>query len=276
MQSSHTASEPLVTVVMATFNEPPQIIRTAIESVLRQTVRDFELLIYDDSTDEKTREAIDFFQDDGRVLVFRERERVGFVQSLNRGLRQARGDFIARMDGDDISYPDRFEKELAFLNEHEDISVVGGQIKIIDSQGEVLSERRYPHGGTRLKLYAGIRSPLAHPTVMMRRSVVEAGFFYDESLPMSEDLDLWLRLMNRGYEVANVADVVLDYRVAEDFAEKRTQSRQIECMTLVRRRNFSKKYFVRSALSAATAWSFEHMKVKVIKELYRHENRQAP
>ena len=109
---------------------------------------------------------------------------------------------------------------------------------------------------------------------MMRRELVDAGFRYDESLRMSEDLDLWLRLMNRGYKLANLREAVLAYRVGDDFAEKRTKRAQIEYMAMVRRRNFNGRYPIRSALSCAAGWMFLHAPVRLIQKAYKSENGQ--
>lgn len=264
----------LVSVVMATYNEPAEIVGAAIKSILDQTYDNIELLIYDDSTEERTREAIDSFQDDDRVHVFREEKRVGFVRSLNIGLKRARGKFIARMDGDDIARPERLEKEAEYMELHPDVSVVGGQIALIDESGTALSSRRYPLGGVRLALFSTVRNPLAHPAVMIRRELVDAGFRYDESLNMSEDLDLWLRVMNSGYRVANIGDTVLDYRVGNDFAKKRTRREQVEYMAMVRRKNFDKHHLAHSILSCFSAWVYLHTPARVVQQIYKDENGQ--
>ena len=101
---------------MATYNEPPQIISKAIESIINQTYTAWELLIFDDSDRADTRQAIDAYTVDTRLRVYREKQRIGFVPALNQGLEKAAGKYIARMDGDDISLPERFEKEVTFLS----------------------------------------------------------------------------------------------------------------------------------------------------------------
>ena len=135
---------PLVSVVMATFNEPQDIIKKSIESIINQTYSNFELIIIDDSNSLETRNVIDSFSSDSRVKIIREDERIGFVKSLNIGLRLSQGLFIARMDGDDISVLNRLELQIAYLNEHPTISVVGGSFNIIDSNDKIISKRKYP------------------------------------------------------------------------------------------------------------------------------------
>lgn len=265
----------MVSVIMPTFNEPPHMVCAAIESILAQTYREWELLIYDDSTDPATRAAIDAYRADGRVKVYRSEPRLGFVPSLNRGLEAAQGKYIARMDGDDIAMPYRFEKEVQFLQKEPGIQVVGGQLDLIDDTGRLLSHRRYPAGGLKLALFACVRNPLAHPTVMFRRELVEAGYRYDETLKMSEDLDLWLRIMNDSHKIANLQDTLLQYRVRSGFTAKRTAMEQRNYMAAVRKKNFDKRRPLFSLLSCTAGWLFTHVPAGMIQGLYRRENGQT-
>ncbi len=267
-----TKNSPLVSVVMASFNEDPEMIGKSISSILNQTYKNFELLIFDDSTKQGTKDKIDSFTTDRRVKVFRFPERVGFVKSLNKGLEAARGKYIARMDGDDISLPIRFEKEVRFLEKYKDIAVVGGQINIMDETDNITSTRTYPLGGLKLYLFSCARNPLAHPTIMMRRALVDRGFRYDENLKMSEDLDFWLRLLNARYHIANLPDVVLNYRVQSNFTEKRSSVTQREYMADVRKKNFDSHHLIHSVLSNVSGWMFTHVPVGAINTLYKKEN----
>lgn len=269
-----TMNSPLVSVVMASFNEDPEMIGKSISSILNQTYKNFELLIFDDSTKQETKDKIDSFTTDPRVTVFRFPERVGFVKSLNKGLEAAKGKYIARMDGDDMALPIRFEKEVNFLEKHKDIAVVGGQINIMDETGNITSTRTYPLGGLKLYLFSCARNPLAHPTIMMRRALVDKGFRYDGNLKMSEDLDFWLRLLNAGYHIANLPDVVLNYRVQSNFTEKRSSDTQREYMADVRKKNFDSHHLFHSILSNVSGWAFTHVPVGAINRIYKKENNQ--
>lgn len=272
--SIYTAGdEPLISVVMATYNEEPVIVGKAIQSILDQTYKNFELLIFDDSTKEDTKEKIDSYAAVPRVKVFRENKRVGFVKSLNKGLNEARGKYIARMDGDDYSLPIRFQKEVDFLEQNPDIAVVGGQINIMNEEDQITSSRHYPLGGTKLYMFSCFRNPLAHPTIMMRESLVQKGFYYDESLKMSEDLDFWLRLLNAGYHIANLPDIVLNYRVQSNFTEKRSSRKQRNYMADVRRKNFDSGHLFHSVLSNSAGWIFTHVPEETITKMYKKENR---
>ncbi len=263
---------PFVSIVLASFNESPEVISASVNSILNQTYGDFELLIFDDSTKEDTKAAVDLFKADSRVKVFRGMKRLGFVRSLNSGLKKARGEYIARMDGDDIALPERLEKEVSFLEAHREIYVVGGQINLINSEGVVLSSRSYPLGGWKLRLFSAIRNPLAHPAVVMRRELVEKGFYYDERLKMSEDLDLWLRVLNAGYQIANIPDTVLNYRVDDGFVKKRSSQAQTEYMAGVRKKNFDRRHFFYSCLSCLSGRIFKNIPLGIIRQIYQKEN----
>lgn len=231
---------PLVSVVMATFNEKPDMVGKAIESILSQTYQNFELFVLDDSTAEETKRKIDSYSNDSRVKVVREPTRMGFVPALNKGLKLASGRYIARMDGDDISLPERFAKQVAYLEGNADVAVLGGQIDIIDENDVVTSERKYPVGKKKILRYEIFRCPLAHPTVMFRRELVEEGFLYDESLKRAEDLNLWLSIQRAGYRIENLTDKFLNYRVCKSLAQKRGRE-QWKNNFRIRVRNFNLK-----------------------------------
>lgn len=266
---------PMISVIMPTFNESPEMISDAIRSILSQTYSSIELHIFDDSTSDETKAAIDAFHSDSRLNVHRFAERIGFIKSLNLGLEAAKGQYIARMDGDDFSHLDRFEKEVAYLESHPDVMVVGGQMNIMDENGQITSSRLYPTNGFKLSLFSCARNPLAHPTVMMRREIVDKGYRYDESLRMSEDLDFWLRLMNDGYRIANLPDTVLDYRVMGNFLEKRSSDVQREVMAQVRRKNFDRRRLGHSILSVLSGWLFTHVPRGAIDKAYQNENKRS-
>jgi glycosyltransferase involved in cell wall biosynthesis len=188
--------KPLVSVIMATYNSDFLTIVKSVHSILDQTLTDIELLLIDDSTDARSIMTIDTFErKHPQVRVIRSHTRLGFVPALNEGLRQAKGQFIARMDADDIAELTRLEKEVAFLNAHPDIAVVGTAIQLIDKNDQIVSSRSYPLSQNEIRKEAIVRCPLAHPTVLMRRQIVDEGYLYDETFKRSEDYELWLRLM---------------------------------------------------------------------------------
>jgi glycosyltransferase involved in cell wall biosynthesis len=189
-------------------------LRLAMDSILAQTFGDFELIAVDDgSTDDSLAILRQYEAADARVRII-SRANTGIVGALNDGLAAARGEFVARMDSDDLAALDRFEKQVAFLREHPDHVLVGSQVLLIDPDGEKLcpkSDTEYTHEKIDAA-HLNHRWPLVHPTVMMRREAVNAVHGYRTKYQWLEDLDLFLRLAEVG-KLASLPDVLLHYRL---------------------------------------------------------------
>jgi glycosyltransferase involved in cell wall biosynthesis len=202
---------PRVSVLLPVWNGEPFLV-AAVESILRQTLSTFELIVIDDgSTDGSAAIAEEFARVDDRVRVIR-RPHDGLSAALNSGIAAARGEYIARMDADDISVPQRLEKQVAFLDAHPACVAAGAWIEVVDEAGLPLGLTTHgeTHGEISAALLRGI-SPLAHPTVVMRRDVLRGAGGYDARLYPSEDFDLWFRLAANG-ELANLGEVLLRHR----------------------------------------------------------------
>ena len=255
---------PLVSVVMATFNEPVEYIKASITSILGQTYSNLELIIADDSTNKETIAAIDHFRmKDNRVIIIRDEKRMGFVCALNKGLRLAKGEYIARMD--------RFYIQTDYLCSHKEIDILGGSMDIVDHNGKLVSHRSYPLKGFRLILWTILRNPLGHPTVMFRRKLVDSGFYYDESFLKAEDLEFWLRLRKAGFKIANIPQKLLNFRIVGDQAIKRTGD-NLRFNYKARVKHLSVKYFVFDLLSIAIVKLYCVMPRKIISVAYSLEN----
>lgn len=264
-------STPLVSVIMATYNEPKEYIEQAIKSILTQTYRNFELIILDDSTNKDTRDAIDNLKSsDKRVVVIRKDQRMGFVHALNEGLRLANGEFIARMDGDDISLPTRLEIQVKYLSENLDVDILGGGMNIIDELGNQISERAYPSKGLKLHLFSIFRNPLAHPTVMIRKSRL-GDFRYDESFNKAEDLELWMRLRNRGAQINNLYDKLINYRVINNMGNKRNNS-NFKASFRARKKNFNVNFIIFDTISIIMSFIYSIIPISLISFIYSLEN----
>lgn len=201
---------PTVSVVMPVYNGQAYL-RPAIESVLGQTFDDFEFIIVDDGSADRTFE-IAMSYDDSRIRVVRMPSNVGLPDALNRGLDLAAGRYIARMDGDDISMPERFAKQVAYMDEHPTVGVCGTWARDIDQSGRVVADR--PRRlGSQLDCYYWIPSPVIHPSVMMRADLAKR-LRYDRTVgAYVEDFDLWLRVVETGYRLHNLDEYLLLYRV---------------------------------------------------------------
>ena len=203
---SHAMS-PLVTVLMPVHNGAAHL-AAAMDSILSQTFRDFEFLIVDDASTD-TSAAIVGGYTDPRIRLIPSRERLKLSGALNLGLDQACGTYIARMDADDISLPDRLAVQVRHMEQHPDLGLCGGWIRYFGAHGEVL---RRPTTHETIRAYALLDNPFAHPTVMLRRDLLErhALRFNSDYFP-TEDFELWTRAMLL-FPVANIPRVLLRYR----------------------------------------------------------------
>jgi glycosyltransferase involved in cell wall biosynthesis len=190
-------------------------LREAVDSILNQSFGDFELLILDGgSTDGSPAILRDYAARDPRIRLT-SRPGMGLTASLNEMLDQARGEFIARMDADDISLPERLERQVQYLRGHPECVLVGSAALVIDPEGDPLSvwftETTHEALDSRNLDPTLLESSLCHPAVMMRRRVVLDAGRYDPRCQIAEDLDLWLRLAERG-RLANLPEPLLKYR----------------------------------------------------------------
>lgn len=236
---------PKVSLVMATYNDSPQYLNISITSIVNQTFKDWELIIVDDSDDDKIIKIIDQWgKRDSRIVIARNSQhKFGFVAALNYGLEKATGQYIGRMDSDDISYPERIEKEVKYLDEYSNIDVVGTQTAIINENGERTSSIRFPTTGFKLRLFQMLRCPMQHGTIMMRRQLIDGGIRYDESFKKSEDLELWLRLQKKGYKLYNIQEILYDFRIEDGYANKRSR-KHFRYNVKARLKNFAWQYLL--------------------------------
>jgi glycosyltransferase involved in cell wall biosynthesis len=203
--TAHTA----VSVVMPVFNGE-QHIREAVQSILGQSLSDFEFLIVNDHSTDSTENIVrEYCERDARITALRNEGAKGMVGALNTGLARARGEYIARMDADDISLPTRLERQHDFLDEHRDVSVCGTNMELFGVH-QVVWHLPQDHEAIRAGL---IFTPfIAHATVMIRRTAIEENQYrYDAGYGYAEDYELWSRLSER-YRFANLPDVLYRYR----------------------------------------------------------------
>lgn len=209
------SNRPLVSVVMPAYNAE-EFIASAIESILNQTLRNFELIIVDDFSNDKTSRIIKKYQEkDSRIRVITNEKNLQIANSLNKGVASAKADLIARMDADDESLPKRLELQYHYLNLHPEVAVVGANIFIIDKNGRTFSKREYPEKNIDLKKVMFRYSPFAHPVVMFRKKAFNEFNGYDTSRVPCEDVDLWFKLGSK-YKFGTVPEFVLNYRIIQN------------------------------------------------------------
>ncbi|HEV3259632.1 MAG TPA: glycosyltransferase [Gemmataceae bacterium] len=213
MNPSHADQRPLVSVVMTVLNPHPVYFRQAVQSILAQTLADFELLILDEPSPRCTRALLADIHDP-RIRYHFNPRRSSLVDEKNRGLATARAEFVAMQDADDIAELDRLQKQLDYLLAHPDIAVLGSQIAIMDAEGKPLGFRAYPTDHDAIVRSMRRFNPLAHPSIMCRKNVlVEAGGYRKY---FTEDYEFWSRLARQGVRFANHPDPLLRYRIHAD------------------------------------------------------------
>lgn len=197
---------------MAVWNSEKYLVE-AIESVLNQTFRDFELIVINDGSIDNSSNILKKYADKDNRVVLVERENKGLTKSLNEGCRLAKGKYIARMDADDISIEDRLLKQYEFLERNADVVMVGSEVEIIDEQGLELGPRGtvLDSHNIRKRLLLGDGSTLTHPVIMARRDAMKKIGYYDEEFTTSQDLDLFLKITEVGSAV-NLSETLLLYR----------------------------------------------------------------
>lgn len=203
---------PLVSIVVPVFEPHPVYFRQAIESILNQTFTDFELIVVEDPSPAQGRAMLAGISDP-RLIYILNTERTSLPRQHNRGLAEARGRFICRFDADDICEPQRVEREMAFLQAHPEIDVVGSWLTVIDERGRVVGARRYP--ADHVSIVEAMRrfNPIANSTVMFRREVYERfGGWRDSPLP-AQDYEWYSRLGAGGARFANLDEPLVRYRL---------------------------------------------------------------
>jgi len=251
---SNLTARPTVTIVVPSFNEVPEVVAASLASLRAQTVTDFECIVVDESTDEsRARACRECCDADPRFRYIHPTQRLGLARSLNLGLEQAKGRFIARFDSDDVCMPDRLALQTAFLESHPDVDVVGGALEIIDEAGNPVALRPYPAEHREIARRMQLTNAMAHPTVMYRRSTVQRHGGYNPQYRYSEDLELWLRWLNAGVVFANLPQVLVRYRQQLT----RRVGPHWRYNLRARLRNFSSAFFLRRVLGIGSIalWS---------------------
>jgi glycosyltransferase involved in cell wall biosynthesis len=201
--------KPLVSIVIPVHNGE-EYIKEAIDSCLNQTYKNIEIIVVDDKSTDNTLKILKEYRD--KITVISVEKQNGLGNVINIGIRASKGQYIARMDADDVMYPSRIEKQVEYMQEHPKCVAVGGQIDIIDENGKVIDYRKYAIEDKDIKRNRFLHQPFAHPAVMLRKSTLEEVGLYPENMWKVEDVQLFFLLSQKG-EFHNVEDTVLKYRV---------------------------------------------------------------
>ncbi len=205
---SNQASKPRVTVLMPVYN-CRQYAARAVSSILAQTFRDFELLIIDDGSNDGTAEQLGLIADQ-RIRIVENGTNIGVAGSLNRGIDMAQGEYVARMDADDISLPDRLAKQVRFMDENPRIGISGGWIRYFGNG--LPYTLRVPQTHDEIASYMVFENPICHVAVVMRKKTLDDNLLrYDEKFSRSEDYEFWTRCIAR-FKIANLPQILVKAR----------------------------------------------------------------
>ena len=223
---------PTISVIMSVYKEPLNWIQESIDSILHQTISDFEFIIINDNPDDKQlRVFLEKNQkNDNRIKVIYNETNIGLTKSLNKGLQQAKGKYIARMDADDISYSSRFEQQIIFLQNNPHIGICGSSIELFGCKSGIIE---YAYDNNDVFLF--LETCCAHPTVMIRSEIFKSNR-YNESLRVSQDFDLWTTLYGKGFCFGNIKQPLLKYRCSNTQITATKSKLQIELSCKIRRR----------------------------------------
>jgi len=242
---------PKISVLMSVFNGE-RFLREAIDSIRHQTFSDFEFIILDDNSRDKTRQILEeYAAKDQRISVIRNERNLGLTRSLNKGLKFCCGKYIARQDADDVSLPDRLANQFEYLENHPEVGVVGTWVAIINENGIQDFIRKYPTSPAMVKWSMYFKNPLAHSSVLIRRSLLEETAYRSE-VSYSQDYDLWARLSEKT-ELANIPQVLNKSRKHEEMISNRYRDEQRQTGNRVRQQLISNTLGERVSLSLIIA-----------------------
>jgi len=209
---------PKISVVMPVYNGE-KYLKQAVESILNQSFKDFEFIIVNGNSVDKSLEILrDFQQKDERIKLV-SGENKGLIYSLNEGVKMAQGEYIVRMDADDVSYPNRLEKQLKYVQE-KGLDVCGTWAEGVDAFGSKIREMQYPPDANKIKTFTLLHSPFIHPSVIFRKDVFDEVGGYRSFFKHIEDYELWTRLVFK-YKTDNIPEALLKYRFHGEQATKK-------------------------------------------------------
>ncbi|WP_231734096.1 glycosyltransferase [Calycomorphotria hydatis] len=238
-------ARPLVSVLMPTWRTPVEFVRQAIESVLQQEYDNLELMIVEDPSDQQATDLVQSFNDE-RIRYHLNGIRTSLVAQRNLALEMSRGDLIAKADADDIYASDRLMKQVQEFEKRPELDVLGGQIEIIDANGNTIGQRHYPLTHKEILRLYPIQNPFAHPTVCFRRELYEQHGGYLAEFPVAHDYAFLSMLARRGATLGNLPDVLTQYRL-HPYSIKSTRLKDTIRATL----NVKRKYWSQQIRSTA-------------------------
>jgi glycosyltransferase involved in cell wall biosynthesis len=238
---------PIVSVVMVVLNPHPGFFREAVESILAQTMKEWELIIVEDPCSFTARDMVKDYSDP-RIRYFLNSHRTSQAEQRNRALHEAQADLVAVLDADDISLPVRLATQVSYLHRHPHVGVVGSQIALINATSDIIGHRAYPLDHKAITQALPRMVPFSHSSVMLRKKLALAEGGYDNNIGPAEDYDLWSRLARKGAVFANLPEVLTRYRIHADQMMARALRAAIKANLLVKNLHWRDQMDVKSRL----------------------------
>ena len=210
-------NKPKISVIMSVYNGMP-FLREAVESILKQTYKNFEFIIVDDGSRDTSWKYLQSLNDT-RIKLIKNKRNLGLAASLNKALKEVQGDFVARMDADDVSLPRRLETQLEFLEKNRNIDICGSYVSVIDEGGKIIGQIKKPLTDSKIKKELFWLTPLLHPTWFAKKEVFRKLKGYDEKWDYVEDFEFLTRA--KGYKMANIPDHLLLFRSQKERRSQR-------------------------------------------------------
>jgi glycosyltransferase involved in cell wall biosynthesis len=258
---------PLISVVMSVYNEKIEWLHESIDSILYQTFSDFEFIIVNDNPNRTENSNIlkEYQKKDNRIVVITNEQNIGLTKSLNKGIKIAKGKYIARMDADDISLPMRFEKQVEIMENNPDIIVCGSKIKVF---GEKKTLFISPEKSDEIKNLLLKRSSVCHPTAFIRRKIlIENDILYDEHYGYTQDYKLWIDLCDFG-KFCNIQKVLLRYRTSKSQISQAAKDMQHN-LSILCRREYIRKTLMKHGCSGIIDW--DNITVSALKHIKQYD-----
>lgn len=201
---------PKVTVLTSVYNGE-KYLQEAIDSILGQTFKDFEFLIVNDGSTDKTAEILKSYKD-VRIKIVNNEKNIGLTKSLNKGLKLARGKYIARQDADDISLSTRFEEELKFFDKNSNVALVGTDYFLINEKDEIIHRVNCFTENSKLKEKLLEGNQFGHGSIMFKKECIDKVGAYREEFEFAQDFDFYLRIVE-AYDIANIPEPLYKWRI---------------------------------------------------------------
>lgn len=250
----------MISVIMSTYKEDERLLRESIESILNQTYRDFEYIIILDYPDNDVHKRVieEYALKDDRIHFYINEKNMGLTNSLNRGLSLCHGEYIARMDADDISLPDRLERQMKYLEKNH-YDLIGGITEMINENGSLLySIKSVPTDPKKIDKALRYSQCIAHPTWLGRKEVFEKNAGY-RHMPLCEDYDFTLRAVLNGFVISNLNEPVLKYRMTSNSISRSNLFEQYLYMSYITNEYKNKRV---ASVDKAYAYVQQHLNEK--------------